>query len=121
MANIFYKCYQELNFFVCIVNSFIFDFLLSVHDAASKPISCWNDFVHISSGLGDANPNSLLIVPMMVNKDIFGVIEIASFKPFEKYQIELVMKADCRMLKIGLFFFEFNSYKNSIYFFIFRV
>ncbi|MCX6180814.1 MAG: PAS domain-containing protein [Bacteroidetes bacterium] len=50
------------------------------------------EFVRITSGLGDANPNCFLIVPLTVNDETFGVIEMASFHLFEDYQKDFVKK-----------------------------
>ncbi len=49
-------------------------------------------YLSINSGLGGASPRSLLIVPLKVEDQIFGVIEIASFNKFKKHEIEFVEK-----------------------------
>lgn len=50
------------------------------------------NYIKITSGLGDANPTSVLIVPLKVNDQIFGVVEIASFSAFQDYEMEFVQK-----------------------------
>jgi PAS domain S-box-containing protein len=48
------------------------------------------NYVHITSGLGEATPRNIVIVPLMVNTYFYGAIEIASFSLFEKYQVEFL-------------------------------
>jgi len=51
-----------------------------------------DNFVQINSGFGEAPPKSILIVPIMMNEEYLGAIELASFKKFEQYQIEFVQR-----------------------------
>ena len=51
------------------------------------------DYVQITSGLGKALPRNLLIVPMIVNEEVEGLLEIASFKTWEDHYVELAEKA----------------------------
>ncbi|MBU8893064.1 MAG: GAF domain-containing protein [Bacteroidales bacterium] len=52
-----------------------------------------DSYIQITSGLGGSNPNSLLLIPMKMEEEVLGVIEIASFNLFEKFQIEFLEQA----------------------------
>ncbi|HEY9048724.1 MAG TPA: GAF domain-containing protein [Ohtaekwangia sp.] len=50
------------------------------------------EYVSITSGLGGSNPNALLLVPLKVNEQIYGVIELATFGKYQEYEVDLVEK-----------------------------
>lgn len=48
------------------------------------------DYVNITSGLGDTNPQSIVIVPLKMEDEVVGVIEMATFKKMEKYELNFL-------------------------------
>lgn len=50
------------------------------------------DYTEVSSGLGDATPNFIAIMPMISNETIYGVIEIASFSELAEHELEFYEK-----------------------------
>ncbi len=49
-------------------------------------------YVEITSGLGRANPGCILIVPLKVDDEVFGMVEIASFRTYETHELNFVQK-----------------------------
>lgn len=49
-------------------------------------------YVQILSGLGESTPKHLIILPLNNDKEVLGVIEIASFKAFNEGHVEFLNK-----------------------------
>ena len=50
------------------------------------------EYINIRSGLGGSHPKAILMVPLTVNQEIQGVLELASFRDFEEYQLSFIQK-----------------------------
>jgi putative methionine-R-sulfoxide reductase with GAF domain len=50
------------------------------------------DYVRITSGLGESSPKAILIVPLKVDQDVYGIVELASFKKYKPHEIAFVEK-----------------------------
>jgi putative methionine-R-sulfoxide reductase with GAF domain len=50
------------------------------------------DYILIGSGLGDSKPRCILIVPLIANEKVYGVMELASFKLFQDYEINFLLE-----------------------------
>ncbi len=47
-------------------------------------------YLNITSGLGNEKPKTLLIVPLIFHEEVYGVVELASFKFLDEYKIKLI-------------------------------
>lgn len=52
-----------------------------------------NNYTSITSGLGEAMPTCLVIVPMKFNDEIEALVELAGFHKWQKHEIEFLEKA----------------------------
>lgn len=48
------------------------------------------NYVHITSGLGEATPHFIQITPLVSREEVVGIIELASFVQLDDYRVEFV-------------------------------
>jgi PAS domain S-box-containing protein len=48
------------------------------------------DYAEITSGIGGSHPRSVMIVPLKLDDEVLGIIELASFNIFKQHEIEFV-------------------------------
>ncbi len=75
-----------------------------IHEGQGLAGQCWQegnsifmtkvpvDYVNITSGLGHATPRCIFLAPLKVNDAIYGVLELASFQPYQEYEREFIEK-----------------------------
>jgi len=50
------------------------------------------DYIYMTSGFGQAKPKSLIILPLTIDKVVYGVIELSSLNPLKDYEIDFLEK-----------------------------
>lgn len=64
-------------------------------------------YLHITSGLGEAIPRELIIAPLKTESEILGALELASFHEFKPHEIDFIKKV-CEIMAASI-----NSYRNN--------
>ncbi|MEL6536502.1 MAG: GAF domain-containing protein, partial [Bacteroidota bacterium] len=50
-------------------------------------------YLHINSGLGQANPRSLTIQPLIYQDDVIGIVELATFQEWTDHELDFLKRA----------------------------
>nr|MBU8893351.1 GAF domain-containing protein [Bacteroidales bacterium] len=50
------------------------------------------NYIKIESGLGESQPEALLVIPLSIDEKVFGIIEIASFNKFTDLEVEFIKR-----------------------------
>jgi len=50
------------------------------------------DYVKITSGLGEANPKSIALIPALMENKVYAVIELVSFNELKPYQLSFISR-----------------------------
>lgn len=50
------------------------------------------DYIKINSGLGYASPTCIILVPLKVDQNVVGVVEMASFNVYQPFEVEFIEK-----------------------------
>ncbi len=50
------------------------------------------NYIHITSGLGEARPKFVIIIPLIVNEEVTGIIEFADFRQLQNFEINFIEK-----------------------------
>ena len=48
------------------------------------------DYIHISSGLGEAAPRNVIVIPVLFEEQVLAVIELASFREFNEINLQFL-------------------------------
>ena len=48
------------------------------------------DYIHISSGLGEAAPRNIIVIPVLFEEQVLAVIELASFREFNEINLQFL-------------------------------
>lgn len=48
------------------------------------------EYIRITSGLGEANPRAILLVPLKVDQQVYGIVELATFDVYDQHEIDFV-------------------------------
>lgn len=65
-----------------------------------------NDYISISSSIGEAKPKSIMIVPIYLDNDVVGVMELATLTEFTPLQEKLLMEAT---KQLGIAIYRINQ------------
>lgn len=72
-----------------------------------------DNFFAISSGLGESQPKTVFIQPLMYDFQVLGVLEVASLREFDKYEQELIVRIS-ESIAAAIFRIKANKQKEAL-------